>query len=78
MRVHSTIKSMVDKNYFPVVIGQEDHVEVKGIVGDLDNYIVVRSEDDLEKLRNDVVFECDYELENGRYLVTRKLEEIYE
>ena len=51
MRVHSTIKSMVDKNYFPVVIGQEDHVEVKGIVGDLDNYVVVGSEDDLETLR---------------------------
>jgi 4-hydroxy-3-methylbut-2-enyl diphosphate reductase len=51
MRVHNTIKSMVDKNYFPVVIGQEDHVEVKGIVGDLDDYIVVGSEDDLDKLR---------------------------
>ena len=51
MRVHNTIKSMVEKKYFPVVIGQEDHVEVKGIVGDLDDYIVVGSEDDLEKLR---------------------------
>jgi 4-hydroxy-3-methylbut-2-enyl diphosphate reductase len=51
MRVHNTIKSMVEKNYFPVVIGQEDHVEVKGIVGDLDDYIVVGNEDDLEKLR---------------------------
>jgi 4-hydroxy-3-methylbut-2-enyl diphosphate reductase len=51
MRVHSTIKSMVEKNYFPVVIGQEAHVEVKGIVGDLDDYIVVGSEEDLEKLR---------------------------
>ena len=51
MRVHNTIKSMVDKNYFPVVIGQEDHVEVKGIVGDLDDYVVAGSEDDLEKLR---------------------------
>ncbi len=51
MRVHNTIKSMVNKNYFPVVIGQEDHVEVKGIVGDLDDYVVVGSEDDLEKLR---------------------------
>ena len=35
MRVHQTIKSMVNKGYFPVVIGQKDHVEVKGIVGDL-------------------------------------------
>ena len=51
MRVHNTIKSMVDKNYFPVVIGQEDHVEVKGIVGDLDDYVVVGSEEDLDKLR---------------------------
>lgn len=51
MRVHNTIKSMVDKNYFPVVIGQEDHVEVKGIVGDLDDYVVIGSEDELEKLR---------------------------
>jgi 4-hydroxy-3-methylbut-2-enyl diphosphate reductase len=51
MRVHKTIKSMVDKNYFPVVIGQEDHVEVKGIVGDLKDYLVVNNENDLEKIR---------------------------
>ncbi len=36
MRVHKTIKSMVEKDYYPVVIGQDEHVEVKGIVGDLD------------------------------------------
>ncbi|NIQ02545.1 MAG: 4-hydroxy-3-methylbut-2-enyl diphosphate reductase [Nitrospinaceae bacterium] len=51
MRVHKTIKSMVEKNYFPVVIGQEEHVEVKGIVGDLDDYVVVGNDEDLEKLR---------------------------
>jgi len=51
MRVHKTIKSMVEKNYFPVVIGQEDHVEVKGIVGDLKDYLVVNNENDLEKIR---------------------------
>ena len=51
MRVHKTIKSMVKKKYFPVVIGQEDHVEVKGIVGDLDDYIVVGNEGDLKKLK---------------------------
>ena len=51
MRVHKTIKSMVEKNYYPVVIGQEEHVEVKGIVGDLNDYIVVGNEDDLKKLR---------------------------
>jgi len=51
MRVHKTIKSMVEKSYFPVVIGQEEHVEVKGIVGDLDEYVVINNEEDLEKLR---------------------------
>lgn len=51
MRVHKTIQLMVEKGYFPVVIGQESHVEVKGIVGDLDEYIVINDEGDLEKLK---------------------------
>ncbi len=34
--------------------------------------------DDLEKLLDASVFECDYKLENDRYLVTRQLEEIVE
>ena len=50
MRVHQTIKSLVTKGYFPVVIGQKDHVEVKGIVGDLDDYLVINSEEDLPKI----------------------------
>lgn len=50
MRVHKTIKALVNRGYFPVVIGQENHVEVKGIVGDLDDYIVVNTDADLEKL----------------------------
>ena len=51
-RVHQTIKSLVTKGYFPVVIGQKDHVEVKGIVGDLDDYLVINSEEDLPKIEN--------------------------
>ena len=50
MRVHKTIKSMVLKGYFPLVIGQEDHVEVKGIVGDLEEYLVVNNMCDLGKI----------------------------
>ncbi len=50
MRVHKTIKSIVQKGYFPVVIGQEDHVEVKGIVGDLKEYLVVNDMSDLGKI----------------------------
>jgi 4-hydroxy-3-methylbut-2-enyl diphosphate reductase len=52
MRVHKTIKSMVDRNYFPVVIGQKDHVEVKGIVGDLEDFLVINNEADLQKIRD--------------------------
>jgi len=33
---------------------------------------------DLEKLLDAGVFECDYKLENDRYMVTRQLEEIVE
>ncbi|MFQ5717557.1 MAG: 4-hydroxy-3-methylbut-2-enyl diphosphate reductase [Nitrospinales bacterium] len=51
MRVHKTVKAMVQRDYFPVVIGQENHVEVKGIVGDLERYVVVNNEKDIEKLR---------------------------
>ena len=51
MRVHQTIKSLVAKGYFPVVIGQEDHVEVKGIVGDSDEHVVINNEEDFSKIR---------------------------
>jgi 4-hydroxy-3-methylbut-2-en-1-yl diphosphate reductase len=52
MRVHQTIKSLVSKGYFPVVIGQKDHVEVKGIVGDLDDHLVINSEEDFSTIKN--------------------------
>jgi len=52
MRVHQTIKLMVTKGFFPVVIGQEDHVEVKGIVGDLEDHLVINNEDDFKKIKN--------------------------
>jgi hypothetical protein len=37
-----------------------------------------RMKNDLKKLLDVGVFECDYKLENARYLVTRRLEEIVE
>ncbi len=49
-KVHRTIKNMVQKGLFPVVIGQRNHVEVKGIVGDLDAYYIVHTEADLDGL----------------------------
>ena len=48
--VHKTIKRMVKKGYFPVVIGEQKHVEVKGIVGDLEEYLVIKDSSDLDEL----------------------------
>ncbi len=52
MKVHQTIKSLVKKGYFPVVVGQKNHVEVKGIVGDLDDHLVINSEDDFRMIKD--------------------------
>jgi 4-hydroxy-3-methylbut-2-enyl diphosphate reductase len=52
MKVHKSIARLVDEGYFPVVIGQASHVEVRGIVTDLNEYVVVYDENDFEKLRD--------------------------
>lgn len=51
--VHKMIKRYVKMGLFPVVIGEEKHVEVKGIVGDLDEYMVISGPDDIDKLPED-------------------------
>jgi len=48
--VHRTIKRYVSKGFFPVVIGEEKHVEVRGIVGDLDEYLVITNAADIDRL----------------------------
>ncbi|MGE4614288.1 MAG: 4-hydroxy-3-methylbut-2-enyl diphosphate reductase [Planctomycetota bacterium] len=50
LRVHQAIRRLVAEGWHPVVIGQPDHVEVRGIVGDLDEYTVISSVDDLTQL----------------------------
>jgi len=50
MRVHKAIAKLVDEGYFPVVIGQESHVEVRGIVTDLQDYVVILDENDFDKV----------------------------
>ncbi len=49
-RVHKAIKKMEGKGFFPVVIGEEKHVEVRGIVGDLDEVLVITDAKDIDKL----------------------------
>lgn len=39
--VHKTVRRLVNNGYHPVIIGLKDHTEVRGIVGDLDEYDIV-------------------------------------
>lgn len=51
LRVHKAVAEFVRNAYHPVVIGQAEHVEVKGIVGDLEEYTVIRDGSEIYKLR---------------------------
>ncbi|MBI3911104.1 MAG: 4-hydroxy-3-methylbut-2-enyl diphosphate reductase [Armatimonadetes bacterium] len=50
-RAHRALASLVAAGYFPVVIGQADHVEVRGLVGDLAECVVLERPDDVARLR---------------------------
>lgn len=45
---HRAALELVREGYFPVVVGQRDHVEVRGLTGDLDEFAVVLRIEDLE------------------------------
>jgi 4-hydroxy-3-methylbut-2-enyl diphosphate reductase len=49
-RVHLALAKLVAEGRHPVIIGKADHVEVRGLVGDLDDCTVVLHEDDLDRL----------------------------
>lgn len=47
---HRMLDRLVAQGYFPVVIGDPGHVEVRGLVGDLLDYAVVSAVEDLDGL----------------------------
>ena len=47
---HRSLLRLVAEGYFPVVVGKPDHVEVRGLVGDLDEYAVIQGPGDLARL----------------------------
>jgi 4-hydroxy-3-methylbut-2-en-1-yl diphosphate reductase len=49
-RVHQALKRLLADGRHPVIIGRSDHVEVRGLTGDLDAFTVIEDESDLEKL----------------------------
>jgi 4-hydroxy-3-methylbut-2-enyl diphosphate reductase len=52
-RVHQIARELQEEGYFVIVVGRRDHVEVKGIVGDLERFTVV------ERLEDVVVYPAD-------------------
>lgn len=47
---HRALRQLVKEGYHPVVIGQRQHVEVRGLTGDLDQFEVILSESDVYEL----------------------------
>ena len=46
-RVHETARGLQDHGYFVIVVGRKDHVEVRGIVGDLAQFAIVEKPEDV-------------------------------
>jgi 4-hydroxy-3-methylbut-2-enyl diphosphate reductase len=49
-RVHLALGRLVAEGRHPVIIGQPNHVEVRGLVGDLDEHTIILEEADLRRL----------------------------
>lgn len=70
---HRMLERLVARGYFPVVIGKRDHVEVLGLVGDLDEYEVIEQAEEISRLaghaRLGVVSQTTQPLEHVQSLV---------
>ena len=49
-RAHLALRKLTAEGRHPVVIGQPNHVEVRGLVGDLDDCTIIQEKGDLAKL----------------------------
>ena len=47
---HRAVARLVREGFHPVIIGKRDHVEVRGMTGDLDAFDIVLDEEDVAKL----------------------------
>ena len=61
-RAHVALRKLVEDGRYPIVIGQPDHVEVRGLVGDLDEHTVIQTEADLGQLAKRVERDPDARL----------------
>jgi 4-hydroxy-3-methylbut-2-enyl diphosphate reductase len=49
-RAHQALARLVAEGYYPVVVGQAGHVEVRGLIGDYPEATVILTEEDLQRL----------------------------
>ncbi len=61
-RAHRALARLVEEGRHPVVIGQPKHVEVRGLVGDLDDCTIIQNETDIEQLADRIEREPDIRL----------------
>ncbi len=47
---HGAVMTMAREGLHPVIVGRRDHVEVRGLTGDLDEFDVVLDEEDVRRL----------------------------
>lgn len=70
---HRAVAALVRDGYHPVIVGQRDHVEVRGLTEDLDEFDVVLTEDDVlaldEHPRLGIAAQTTQSVERVRYLV---------
>jgi 4-hydroxy-3-methylbut-2-enyl diphosphate reductase len=70
---HRAVTTLAREGYHVVIVGQRDHVEVRGLTGDLDRFDVVLDDDDVlaleEHPRIGVAAQTTQALENVRRLV---------
>jgi 4-hydroxy-3-methylbut-2-en-1-yl diphosphate reductase len=48
---HTTVARLAAEGFHPVIVGKRDHVEVRGLTGDLQEFDVVLTEEDVWRLR---------------------------
>jgi 4-hydroxy-3-methylbut-2-en-1-yl diphosphate reductase len=70
---HRAVAALARDGYHVVIVGQRDHVEVRGLTGDLDRFDVVLDEDDVlaleEHARIGVAAQTTQAIEKVRHLV---------
>ncbi|MCW5558851.1 MAG: 4-hydroxy-3-methylbut-2-enyl diphosphate reductase [Verrucomicrobiae bacterium] len=72
---HERIAGLVREGFHPVIVGLKDHVEVRGLTGDLEAFDVILDDDDVDRLeaqaRFGVASQTTQPVERVRRLVSR-------